>query len=118
MLKKKLKLQKHETDINIKQIWGKILTRLREINEIALFVSCGEVSDIKLENNTINIQTDKKYLADLIGNEQNILALKRAMRFLGYEFDLIINMIEGRNKKIEKDIEFLKQKLGNFLKLD
>lgn len=109
---------KQETNLNIKQIWGKVLTRLREINEVALFVSCGEISDIKLEDNTIIIQTDKKYLADLIGNEQNILALKRAMRFLGYEFDLTINMIEGRNEKIEKDIEFLKQKLGNYLKLD
>jgi hypothetical protein len=111
-------MQKQEADINIKQIWGKILTRLREINEAALFVSCGEISDIKFEDNTIIIQTDKKYLADLIGSEQNILALKRAMRFLGYNFDLTINLIEGRNDKVEKDIEFLKQKLGNYLKLD
>lgn len=83
-----------------------------------MFVSCGEISDIKLEDNTIIIQTDKKYLADLIGSEQNILALKRTFRFLGYDFDVSLKVIEGRNDKVEKDIEFLKQKLGNYLKLD
>lgn len=111
-------MQQSKPDFNVKQVWGKILTRLREINEAALFVSCGEVSDVRFENQIFIVQTDKKYLADLIGSEQNILALKRTARFLGYDFDLEIQLIEGKNEKIDKDIEFLKQKLGNYLKLD
>lgn len=63
------------------------------------------------------IKTDKKYLADLINEEQNLLSIKRAMRYLGFNFDVKVELIEGIGDKIEKDIEFLKQKFGNFLKI-
>lgn len=109
MVQKKLKTQSSTPDFNIKQVWGKVLTRLREINEAALFVSCGEVSDVKFDDETLTVQTDKKYLFDLMETEQNILTLKRALRFLGYEFDVKIELVEGKNEKIEQDIEFLKK---------
>ena len=91
---------------------------MREANEAALFVSCGEVVNTIFEDDIFVAQTEKKYIYDIINEEQNILAIKRAMRFLGYDFDFKIEYIEGRNAKIEKDIEFLKQKLGSYLKLD
>lgn len=105
-------------NLNIKQIWGKILTRLREINEAALFVSCGEVVNTVLKGDMLIAQTEKKYIYDLISQEQNILTIKRVMRFLGHDLDFKIEHVEGRNDKMEKDIEFLKQKLGNYLKLN
>lgn len=105
-------------DINIKQVWGKLLTRLRESNEVALFASCGEVSNILLKEDKIVLQTDKKYLADLIGDDKNILILKRAARFLGYDFDFSVEVLESKNEKIDKDIIFLKEKLGKFLIID
>lgn len=52
-----------------------------------------------------------------MGSEQNVLTLKRAMRFLGYNFDVKVELIAGENEKTEKDIEFLKQKLGDYLKV-
>ncbi|MDD4110948.1 MAG: hypothetical protein PHS54_05315 [Clostridia bacterium] len=93
------------------------MTRLRESNEVALFVSLGEVLNIKIENGILIIQTDKKYLADLINEEQNLLTIKRAMRYLGYSFDVRVEQVEGIGDKIEKDLEFLKQKFGNYLKI-
>lgn len=102
-------------DINIKQVWGKILTRLRENNDIALFVSCGEIHNILLKENKLVLQTDKKYLLDLINEDDNILALKRSARFLGYDFEIVIELLEDKNEKANKDVSFLKDKLGKFL---
>ena len=104
--------------MNSKQIWGKVLTRLREINEAALFVSCGEIENVKILEDTFIIQTEKKYLADIIQMDQNLLALKRAFRFVGHDFDVKIEILPSKNLNYDKDIEFLKQKLGKFLKLD
>jgi hypothetical protein len=54
----------------------------------------------------------------LINEEQNVLAIKRAIRFLGYGLDIKVSLVEGINDKIEKDISFLKEKLGNYLKIN
>lgn len=83
-----------------------------------MFVSCGEVSNIKIEDNVLILETDKKYLEDLINTETNILTLKRIIRFLGYDLDIKIELTEGQADKIEKDIEFLKEKFGNYLKIE
>lgn len=83
-----------------------------------MFVSCGEISNIKIEDNILIIETDKKYLEDLMNTETNILTLKRIIRFLGYDIDIKIELIEGQTDKIEKDIEFLKEKFGNYLKIE
>ena len=39
------------------------------------------------------------------------------MRYLGYNFNVKVELIEGIGDKIEKDIDFLKQKFGNYLKI-
>lgn len=103
---------------NAKQVWGKLLTRLRENGDTALFVSCGEINDVEIEGTTLIIKTDKKYLAELIDTDQNIHSLKRALRFLGYDLDIKVQVLESKSETAEKDIEFLKGKLGNFLKID
>ncbi len=95
-----------------------MLTRLRESGEAALFVSCGEIVNIGFKDGGLVIQTDKRYLAELIDTEQNILTLKRALRYLGYNFDIKVEEIEGKNEMMERDIEFLKGKLGNYLKIE
>ncbi len=81
-------------------------------------MSCGEASNIKIKDNTLVVETDKKYLKDLINTEVNTLTLKRIIRFLGYDLDIKIELIEGQADKIEKDIEFLKEKFGNYLKIE
>lgn len=80
-----------------------------------MFVSCGEISNVLFKDNALILQTDKKYLADLIQEEGNILNIKRAARFLGYTFEVLIELFEGKNEKTNKDIAFLKSKLSKFL---
>lgn len=80
-----------------------------------MFVACGEITNTLLKENTLILQTDKKYLADLINEDANILVIKRAIRFLGYNFDVSIELLESRSQKSNKDIDFLKDKLGEFL---
>ena len=113
MLKKKLKIQKQLPPV--KQIWGKLLTRLRESGEPALFVACGEISEMEIVENKIIAKTDKDYLFNLISTNENKLVIKRTLRFLGFELDFDMVKIQPKDADALSDIESLKEKFGEKL---
>lgn len=98
-----------------KQIWGKLLTRLRESGEAALFVSCGEISDVSVEDGALVARTDKEYISDLISTNENILTIKRALRFLGFNLDFKVVKIVSKDADEISDINFLKEKFDNLV---
>lgn len=100
------------------QVWGKLLTRLRESGEAALFVSCGEIEEIEIEGENLVAKTEKEYLYNLIANDQNILSIKRALRYLGIDLGIVIKKVEPKDEKVLKDIEFLKEKFKNNLTVE
>ena len=98
-----------------RQIWGKLLTRLRESGEAALFVSCGEISEIFLEKNVLVAKTEKDYILDLISTDENVLLVKRALRFLGFDLDFKVLKLKPKNADEISDIDFLKKKFDNLI---
>ena len=118
MLKKKLNFKLKKDNYSPKQVWGKLLTRLRESGEAALFVSCGEIEEIEIEGENLVAKTEKEYLYNLIANDQNILSIKRALRYLGIDLGIVIKKVEPKDEKVLKDIEFLKEKFKNNLTVE
>ena len=98
-----------------KQIWGKLLTRLRESGEAALFVYCGEILDVALEEGALVARTDKEYISDLISTNENILTIKRALRFLGFNLDFKVVKTASKDADEISDINFLKEKFDNLI---
>ena len=113
--KKKLKISKPTQNYLPKQVWGKLLTRLRENGDVALFVSCGEISDVKIEENCLIINTEKDYIYNLLVADENLLSIKRALRFLGIALDVKVQKIAPKDFDVNKDIEFLKEKFKNLV---
>ena len=91
---------------------------MRENGEKALFVSCGEISEIEVEGNSLVAKTDKEYIFDLISNGQNVLTIKRALRFLGFEIDFKIEKTTSKDFEIVKDLEILKDKFKDVLTVE
>ena len=100
------------------QVWGKVLTCLRESGEAALFVSCGEIEEIEIEGENLVAKTEKEYCYKLIANDQNILSIERALRDVGIDLGIVIKKVEPKDEKVLKDIEFLKEKFKNNLTVE
>lgn len=115
MLKKKLKISENTISYSPKQVWGKLLTRLRESGNLALFVSCGELSNFEIKENKFIIKTDKEYLFDIISSKDNLLTIKRSLKFLGIDLEIEVQKSEPANADIDRDINFLKSKFKNLL---
>ena len=78
-----------------KTIWGKIVLYLKEHKQIALHVACGDITDVKIEDNKFIINAVDGTLVRLLQEgEKEIL---RALRWQGLDIDL-----EIRIKDIEK----------------
>ena len=91
---------------------------MRENGEKALFVSCGEILEVEVVGNSLVAKTDKEYIFDLISNGQNVLTIKRALRFLGFEIDFKIVKTTSKDFEIVKDLEILKDKFKDVLTVE
>lgn len=80
-----------------------------------MFVACGEISDLEIVNSNLIAKTDKEYLYDLICANNNLLAIKRAMRFLGFDLGFEILKTESSDYLEKQDIEKLKDKFKDKL---
>ena len=80
-----------------------------------MFVACGEVLGLEISNFKLVAKTDKEYLFDLISANNNLLAIKRSLRFLGFDLGFEIVKIESRDHLEKQDIEKLKEKFKDKL---
>ena len=71
--------------------------------------------EYEIEGENLVAKTEKEYLYNLIANDQNILSIKRALRYLGINLGFAIKKVEPKDEKVLKDIEFLKDKFKDNL---
>lgn len=84
---RKKKLIKHfagsTNELSPRTQWGKLIVYLREHNNIALHVACGDISDVFIENNVFIIRTDQEYIYDMLNTQDNQKQLQEAFLFIG-----------------------------------
>ena len=74
--------KKEETKVKLSpaEIWGKVITQLREKNMKMLFIACGEISNVTLEDDMfiITAQENNKIIID---TPQNLQILQEIISF-------------------------------------
>lgn len=93
--------------------WGKLVIYLREHNNIALHIACGDITEVDVCDNKFQIYTTEKYIIELLSNEENAKQLKNAISWLGYSDYEIIQ--KQKKKSAEDDIKTLKKYFGDYL---
>ena len=134
IMKMNLKLQNEEDDkkkqdkvakgdinaqLDALQIWGQVIRKLRDKNEIILHTLCGGLGNVDVVDNELQIkiiETDKD-LFNKINTKSNINILNNILKELGYNLNVNILSEERAKTQNEIRIEKLQRFFGEFLKV-
>ncbi len=99
-----------------KNIWGKVVLYLKEHKKISLFVACGDITDVQIENNQLLIKTSDDFLVSVL--EEGKKELENALRWQGLNMEVKIVKFENNEQLRDKDIIKLKRFFGDKLVQD
>lgn len=99
-----------------KNIWGKVVLYLKEHKKISLFVACGDITDVQIENNQLFIKTSDDFLVSVL--EEGKKELENALRWQGLNMEVKIVKFENDEQLRDKDIIKLKRFFGDKLVQD
>lgn len=99
-----------------KNIWGKVVLYLKEHKKISLFVACGDITDVQIENNQLLIKTSDDFLVSVL--EEGKKELENALRWQGLNMEVKIVKFENDEQLRDKDIIKLKRFFGDKLVQD
>lgn len=95
-------------------VWGKVVLFLKEHKFIALHVACGDITDVDIMDNYLNINVKDGMLYNLlVDGKKNI---ESALRWQGLDYMVKINLIEEPKSKAQEDLEKLNLMFGNIVK--
>lgn len=115
--RKKKRITSVKTQLSAKVVWGKIVTRLRDLKLAALHIACGDITDIEINAENLIAKTDQEYLFGVINKEENFKEIKNAIKSLGFDFNFKIELKDKPSEKINQDISKLKEYVGEYLKI-
>lgn len=96
-------------------IWGRVVVKLREQNNIALHIICGDITDVSMENDVFVLSVSEDYIINLLLQPENSNELKKAFNSLGISDYKITK--KQKQKDVTSDIETLKRYFGDYLKI-
>ena len=99
-----------------KNVWGKVVLYLKEHKKISLFVACGDITDVHIENNQLFIKTSDDFLVSVL--EEGKKELENALRWQGLNMEVKIVKFENNEQLRDKDIIKLKRFFGDKLVQD
>lgn len=91
-----------KTKLSPKNVWGKVVLYLKENKKVALYVACGDITDVKIENNSLVIRSSDDFLVNVL--EDGRRDIENALRWQGLDLKLEIIKFESLKQKQEKDI--------------
>ena len=91
-----------KTKLSPKNVWGKVVLYLKENKKVALYVACGDITDVKIENNSLIIRSSDDFLVGVL--EDGRRDIENALRWQGLDLKLVIVKFESLKQKQEKDI--------------
>ncbi len=114
--KKKLKIERDASALSPKNVWGKVVLYLKEHKKISLYVACGDITDVKIENGKLYIQSSDDFLISVLDDGKR--ELENALRWQGLNLEVEIVKFENENQKREKDILKLSKLFGEKLVIE
>lgn len=101
--------------MSAKTIWGKIVSYLRENKQVALYVACGDITDVELEGDNLIVNIQDNMIAILLSEGRR--EIERAISWQGVNVKLVLNFKEIQKTKQEQDIQRLTELFGSELKI-
>lgn len=114
--KKKLKIERNTTSLSPKNVWGKIVLYLKEHKKISLYVACGDITDVKIDDKKLAIKTSDDFLISVL--EDGKRELENALRWQGLNLEVEIIKFESIDQMRDKDILKLSKLFGEKLILE
>ena len=96
-------------------MWGKVVLYLKENHQIALYVACGDITDVKIIDDKLEINVlDSTMLSVLLDGKREI---ERALSWQGLNLIVEINQKIVPPSKDEEDIKKLREIFKDKLKV-
>lgn len=104
-------------NINISQLWGKVLIALKEGGNISLYTASGGVKPVRLNSTAFTAHVDNAVAFRTLNNPSNIKIIEEL--FIKENVDVKLDLVFNKQIKEEKDItlKMLEQKFGKYLKI-
>lgn len=98
-------------------VWGNLVMKLRQNNLMTLHTACGEIRDLKIEDNVIKVNIKEEYLYNILKKEDNCATLTKLLREIDQNLSLSFVLVEKTQNKAIKNLEILKSIFGDNLLL-
>ena len=101
--------------MSVRTQWGKLVIYLREHNNIALHIACGDITEVEVVDGVFKIYSTENYIIDLLTSEENQKQLSNAFKWLGYDkYELVKKQ---KQKGAVEDIAQLRKYFGEDIKI-
>lgn len=98
-----------------KFIWGTLVANLRRLNLMTLHTACGEIRDIELSGNALNVLVKEDYLYTILTKENNYNQILALLRQIEENIDLKYILKKKPEDKMKVNLEKLKNIFGEEL---
>ncbi|MBQ9792476.1 MAG: hypothetical protein IJW32_01850 [Clostridia bacterium] len=98
-----------------KFIWGTLVANLRRLNLMTLHTACGEIRDIELNGNTLNVLVKEDYLYTILTKDNNFNQILDLLRQIEANIELKYILKKKPEDKIKINLEKLKNIFGEEL---
>ncbi len=105
-------MPKQSSQVSPNSVWGKVITELRNNKTGILFVACGEVTEVKIENNKFIIFAGESN-KNLMEVPENLKTLQNIVSKYLPNHDILIETDQKTEKN--KKLQVLKRLFGNKL---
>ena len=96
----------NNADKNIKNIWGKVILYLRENHETALYVACGDITDVSIQNDIFLIKVQDSTMFSVLFDGKRMI--ERALSWQGLNLRVEVEEKIVPPTKDEEDLKILK----------
>lgn len=104
------------SSLSPKNVWGKVVLYLKEHKKISLYVACGDITDVKIDNGKLLIKASDDFLITVL--EDGKKELENALRWQGLNLELEIVKFKSVSQMRDRDVLKLKKFFGDKLVIE
>ncbi len=107
-------MEKSQTNLSPRTVWGKVVLYLKEHHMVALHVACGDITDVEIDGQNIVINAKDGMLFNLLLEGKR--EIESALRWQGLDYAVKINLLTDEKSEADLDYERLREIFGDIVK--
>ena len=107
-------MEKSQTNLSPRTVWGKVVLYLKEHHMVALHVACGDITDVEIDGQNIVINAKDGMLFNLLLEGKR--EIESALRWQGLDYEVKINLLTDEKSEADLDYERLREIFGDIVK--